>query len=119
MTAWEQAQRLWTNLLALGARRLAVLGIMGLTVIAVTVLAGYYLSRPTTELLYSGLDRQDIAGIGSALREAGIPFDVSADGASVFVPVSRLRRRMTLAEGLPHSNGASVTSSTTNWVRSA
>jgi flagellar M-ring protein FliF len=106
MAAWEQAQHLWNNLLALGARRLAVLGVMGLSVFAVMVLAGYYLSRPTTEVLYSGLDRQDVAGIGSALKEAGIPFDVSADGASVVVPVGQTAMaRMTLAEkGLPHSN---------------
>ena len=37
------------------------------------------------ETLYSGLDRDDVVGIGSALREAGIPFDVNADGATVLV----------------------------------
>jgi flagellar M-ring protein FliF len=106
MTALEQAQNLWTNLLALGARRLAVLGLMGFSTIAVLVLGGYYLSRPTTEVLYSGLDRQDVASIGSALKEAGIPFDVTADGASVSVAVGQTAMaRMTLAEkGLPHSN---------------
>jgi flagellar M-ring protein FliF len=106
MTALEQAQNLWTNLLALGARRLAVLGLMGLSTIAVLVLGGYYVSRPTSEVLYSGLDRQDVAGIGSALKEAGIPFDVTADGGSVTVPVGQTAMaRMTLAEkGLPHSN---------------
>jgi flagellar M-ring protein FliF len=106
MAAWEQAQHLWNNLLALGARRLAVLGMMGFSIVAVTVLGGYYLSRPTTEVLYSGLDREDVAGIGSALKEVGIPFDVSADGASVTVPVGQSAlARMTLAEkGLPHSS---------------
>jgi flagellar M-ring protein FliF len=106
MSAWEQAQRLWTNLMALGARRLAVLGAMGLSVFAVLVLGGYYLSRPTMDLLYSGLDREDVAGIGSALRDSGIPFDVSPDGASVMVPVGQTAlARMTLAEkGLPHSS---------------
>ena len=105
MTAWEQAQSLWKSLLALGAKRLAVLGIMGFSIVAVTVLGGYYLSRPTTEVLYSGLAREDVAGIGSALREVGIPFDVSSDGASVLVPVGQTAMaRMTLAEkGLPHS----------------
>jgi flagellar M-ring protein FliF len=106
MAAWEQAQHLWNNLLALGARRLAVLGMMGFSIVAVTVLGGYYLSRPTTEVLYSGLDREDVAGIGSALKEVGIPFDVSTDGASVTVPVGQSAlARMTLAEkGLPHSS---------------
>jgi flagellar M-ring protein FliF len=106
MTALEQAKRLWTNLLALGPRRLAVLGMMGLSIFAVTVLGGYYLSRPTMELLYSGLDREDVASIGSALRDVGVSFDVSADGASVMVPVGQTAMaRMTLAEkGLPHSS---------------
>ena len=106
MTALEQAQSLWKNLLALGAKRLAVLGIIGFSTIAVTVLGGFYLSRPTTELLYSGLAREDVASIGSALKEVGIPFDVSADGASVMVPVGQTATaRMTLAEkGLPHSS---------------
>jgi flagellar M-ring protein FliF len=79
---------------------------MGFSIVAVMVLGGYYLSRPTSETLYSGLDRQDVAGIGSALKEAGIPFDVSIDGGTVTVPVGQTAlARMTLAEkGLPHSN---------------
>ena len=57
------------------------------------------------ETLYSGLDREDVIGIGTALREAGIGFDVSSDGATVLVPVGQTAQaRMTLAEkGLPHS----------------
>jgi flagellar M-ring protein FliF len=105
MNALAQAERLWTNLLALGVRRLAVLGLIGLSVFAVTGLSGYYLSRPVNETLYSGLDRDDVVGIGAALTEAGVPFDVSADGTTIVVPVGRAAlARMTLAEkGLPHS----------------
>jgi flagellar M-ring protein FliF len=106
MTAWEQAQNLWKNLVALGARRLAVLAMIGFCTLAVLGLGSYYLSRPTTELLYSGLDRQDVAGIGAALKESGIGFDVSSDGASVMVAVGQTATaRMILAEkGLPHSS---------------
>src|SRR3984957_19015356 len=106
MAAWEQAQQLWNNLLALGARRLAVLGFMGFCVVAVMGLGGFFLSAPAGETLYSGLDRQDVGGIGSALKEAGIPFDVSIDGGTVTVPVGQTAlARMTLAEkGLPHSS---------------
>lgn len=105
MDALAQAKRLMTNLMALGGRRLAALGLIGFLVFAATGLAGYYLSRPTTETLYSGLDRDDVIGIGSALREAGVSFDVSSDGTSVMVPVGQTSQaRMTLAEkGLPHS----------------
>jgi flagellar M-ring protein FliF len=103
--ALAQVERLWGNLLALGGKRLAALGLIGLTVFAATGFAGYYLSRPSMETLYSGLDRDDVVGIGSALNEAGIAFDVAADGAAVMVPVGQASlARMTLAEkGLPHS----------------
>jgi flagellar M-ring protein FliF len=103
--ALAQAKRLLANLLALGGKRLAALGLIGLVVFAATGFAGYYLSRPTTEPLYSGLDRDDVIGIGSALKEAGIAFDVSADGATVLVAVGQsAQARMILAEkGLPHS----------------
>jgi flagellar M-ring protein FliF len=105
MGALAQAERLWANLLALGTRRLAVLGLIGLSVFAVVGLSGYYLSRPVTETLYSGLDRDDVVSIGAALRESGVPFDVSADDATIMVPIGQAAfARMTLAEkGLPHS----------------
>ncbi len=103
--ALAQVERLWSNLLSLGGKRLAMLGMIGFSVFAMTGFAGYYLSRPTMETLYSGLDRDDVVGIGSSLTEVGIPFDVSADGTSVLVPVGQAAQaRMTLAEkGLPHS----------------
>ena len=105
MNVQDQLQKLLTNLGALGWRRLAALGIIGVTVAAIVGFGGYYLSRPAYETLYAGLDRQDVANIGSALTEAGIPFDVAADGASVKVRYSETAHaRMLLAEkGLPHS----------------
>jgi flagellar M-ring protein FliF len=98
-----QVERLWANLTGLGVRRLAALAIVGLVAFAVTGLAGYYLSRPTMETLYSGLDRDDIAAIGAALREAGVPFDVNAESTVVLTPAGQTAAaRMILAEkGLP------------------
>ncbi|MBV8103082.1 MAG: flagellar M-ring protein FliF [Hyphomicrobiales bacterium] len=100
-----QAERLWTNLQGLGVRRLVALALIGVAVFAVTGLAGYYLSRPTMETLYSGLDRDDIAAIGSALREAGVPFDVNAESTIILTPTGQAATaRMILAEkGLPRS----------------
>ena len=105
MDALAQARRLFDNLMALGVKRLTALALVGFSVFALTGFAGFYLSRPTMETLYSGLDREDVIGIGTALREAGIGFDVSSDGATVLVPVGQTAQaRMTLAEkGLPHS----------------
>ncbi len=100
-----QIERLWANLRGLGARRLSVLALIGVTVFATTGLAGYYLSRPTMETLYSGLDRDDISAIGAALREAGVPFDVNAESTVVLTPAGQAAAaRMILAEkGLPRS----------------
>jgi flagellar M-ring protein FliF len=100
-----QAERLWTNLQGLGVRRLVALALIGIAAFAVTGLAGYYLSRPTMETLYSGLDRDDIAAIGAALREAGVPFDVNAESTVILTPAGQAASaRMILAEkGLPRS----------------
>jgi flagellar M-ring protein FliF len=105
MNALAQAKRIWANLMALGAKKLAALGLVGALVFALTGFAGWYLSRPTQETLYSGLDRDDVVGIGAALTEAGIGFDVSADGKDVLTPVGQTAQaRMILAQkGLPHS----------------
>lgn len=108
MTALEQAKRIWANLIKLGTRRLIGLGATGLVVFVITGLAGYYLSRPSQELLYSGLDRQDVSRIASALKEANIDFDVSSDGTSVLVRFGETAHaRMLLAEkGLPNNPNA-------------
>lgn len=106
--AIQQFERLFANLAALGVRRLALLGVAGLSIALLVGLIGYSLSRPSTELLYAGLEKQDVSRIGTALREAGIAFDVSSDGASVLVGFGEAARaRMLLAEkGLP--GGASA-----------
>ncbi len=100
-----QAERLWTSLQGLGVRRLVALALIGVAVFAVTGVAGYYLSRPTMETLYSGLDRDDIAAIGAALREAGVAFDVNAESTIILTPAGQAATaRMILAEkGLPRS----------------
>lgn len=108
MNPTEQLQRLWANLSGLGPRRLGALAAIGVAVFALVGVAGYYLSRPANETLYAGLDRQDVSSIGAALRDADIPFDVSADGTAVSVRYGQTApARMLLAEkGLPHSSNA-------------
>ncbi|MGO9235146.1 MAG: flagellar basal-body MS-ring/collar protein FliF [Methylocella sp.] len=108
MAVQEQIERLWASLLKLGSRRLIALGVIGVSVFAMTGLAGYFLSRPTSEVLYAGLYRQDVGRIAGALKEADIPFDVSSDGGTVLVRYGETARaRMLLAEkGLPNSPNA-------------
>jgi flagellar M-ring protein FliF len=69
MAIQEQIEKLWASLLKLGARRLIALGVIGVSVFAMTGLAGYFLSRPASEVLYAGLDRQDVGRIAGALKE--------------------------------------------------
>ncbi|MFG1397344.1 flagellar basal-body MS-ring/collar protein FliF [Roseixanthobacter pseudopolyaromaticivorans] len=108
MIGREQLTALWNNLMALGARRLIALGVIGLTVVAVVGLGAYFLSQPERETLYANLNREDVSRIGGALKDAGISFDVSADGAAVLVGHSdTARARMLLAvKGLPQSSNS-------------
>ncbi len=104
----EQAEKLWDSLLGLGTRRLIALAFVGLAVMGIVGVGGYILSRPQQEVLYSGLSRDDVARIGTALRDVGIDFDVNADGETVFVRYGdTARARMLLAEkGLPQNADA-------------
>lgn len=101
-------RRLWDSLTGLGIRRLLALGLTGLVVFVLVGASGYILSRPQQEVLYSGLDPQDVSRMGAALQDAGIPFDVSATGDAVLVEYGRAgKARMLLAEkGLPRSDTA-------------
>ncbi|BAF86625.1 MULTISPECIES: flagellar basal-body MS-ring/collar protein FliF [Azorhizobium] len=108
MNAREQLERLLSNLRQLGARRLVALGLIAFTVMAVIGLGAMYLSQPERETLYANLSRDDVTRIGGALKDAGIPFDVSSDGATVLVAHSdTARARMLLAvKGLPQSSSS-------------
>ncbi len=105
MAMRDQFERLGNNLLGLGARRLTALALIGITVFAAIAFGSYYLSRPQFETLYVGLTQQDSSRIGGALRDAGVPFDISSDGTRIMVPDGETARaRMLLAErGLPTS----------------
>lgn len=108
MIGTDQLEKLWRSLLGLGARRLSALGIVGLIVFTMVGVGGYYLSRPPLETLYSNLAPQDVSRIGAALQEAGITFDVNAQGTAVMVRYGQTAQaRMLLAEkGLPSSSNA-------------
>ena len=104
----EQLERLRTSLLNLGARRLAALAFVGITVFAAVAIGSYYLSRPAYETLYVGISQEDALRMGAVLTEAGIPYDVSADSSQIMVPYGQTAQaRMFLAErGLPTSTTA-------------
>lgn len=106
MLGLEQLERLWANLLALGTKRLAALGLVGLAVFASVGFGSYYLSRSDYDTLYAGLNAQDVSRIGAVLKEAGIAFDINAEGTKVMVRREQTAEaRMLLAEkGLPSSS---------------
>lgn len=95
--------RLQAGLASLGLKRLIALGIAGIVVFSLVAASSYFLSLPARETLYSGLDAQDVNAIGAVLEEAGIPFDVNAEGTAVLVDYGHTANaRMILAEkGLP------------------
>jgi flagellar M-ring protein FliF len=104
----EQIQNIVSNLQAFGPRRLAIMAGVAALVLAIIGVASIYLNRPAYETLYVGLERSDVNQIGLVLGEAGIGFDVAADGTTVLVPAGKTAAaRMLLAEkGLPTSANA-------------
>lgn len=103
-----QIQSIISNLQGFGTRRLAMLAGIAVLVMSVIGVASVYLNRPAYDTLYVGLDRADVNQIGLVLGEAGLGFDVGADGTSVLVPAgTTAQARMLLAEkGLPTSANA-------------
>jgi flagellar M-ring protein FliF len=98
--------RLRDSLSVLGTKRLIALGLTALTVFVLVGVSGYLLSRPQQEVLYSGLDPQDVTRMGAALQDAGIRFDISVGGDAVMVEAGTGgKARMLLAQkGLPRSD---------------
>jgi flagellar M-ring protein FliF len=99
-------KRLLAGLTAMGSRRLVALGLSGVTVFLLVAISGYLLNRPQQEVLYSGLDAQDVTRMGAALDDAGVAFDVNVDGDAVMVEYGQAAKaRMLLAQkGLPRSD---------------
>ena len=106
MDALAQARRLIANLLALGPRRLMALATIGLSVFALTGFAATISVARTFEMLYSGLDREDVIGIGSALargRHRVRRERRRRHRAGCRVGQTAQARMMLAEKGLPHS----------------
>ena len=108
MPSSEQLSRLVAGFAALGARRLILLALVGLSVIAAVGTAAVFLGRPVMQPIYTGLSTQDVSRITAALAEAGVPFDVNEQRTAVLVPFGQdSRARSLLAQkGLPTSSRA-------------
>jgi flagellar M-ring protein FliF len=93
MPGSEQAEKILANLKELGPRRLLALGLIGLITLLLVGGGAYFLSKPQMTVLYSGLDREDITRIGSALQDSGIRYDVNTESSSVAGPHAAGRAR--------------------------
>ena len=91
------------NIGALGIKKLAILGGIGIGTMAIVLFGALYVNKPVNTTLYVNLERDDVARMGIVLSDAGIKYDVNAEGSSLLVPVGDVSRaRMVLAEkGLP------------------
>ncbi|ORE95785.1 flagellar MS-ring protein [Stappia sp. 22II-S9-Z10] len=108
MTGREHVERVLTNMRELGPRRLAALTAIAIATLVVVAVGASYLAKPAREVLYTGLDREDITRIGNVLSDANISYDVSPEGNAVLVNFADTSTaRMLLAEnGLPRSPNA-------------
>lgn len=104
----DQLQTLIGNLKGLGTARLAALAAALVTIVVLVAGGSWFMSRPTFETLYVGLDRDDVNRMGIVLSEAGISYDIDSKGGTFLVEAGKTSRaRMILAEkGLPGSAGA-------------
>ncbi|WP_201454983.1 flagellar basal-body MS-ring/collar protein FliF [Ahrensia marina] len=99
----NQFNQFMQNFGALGIKKLAILGGIGIATMAIILFGAIYINKPVNTTLYVNLERDDIARMGTVLSESGIKYDVNAEGSSLLVPVDDVSRaRRVLAEkGLP------------------
>jgi flagellar M-ring protein FliF len=91
------------NVRNLGPIRLAVIGGVGIALIAFVIFIIMRLGGPPMALLYGDLNASDANRITARLDALNVPYQIRADGAQIFVPMDNVpRTRLTLAgEGLP------------------
>ncbi len=95
-----------TNFGALGVKKLAILAAVGIAVVAAVMIGAVYVNKPAFQTIYVGLEHDDVTRMGIALSEAGLSYDVNAEGNAIAVASGQTSRaRMILAEkGLPSSS---------------
>jgi len=108
MNLLNQLLQVFKNLASLGQARLLAMAGVGVVSFALIIAAAIFVNKPAYESLYVGLETSDLNQVSIALAEAGIDFEVGADGKSLQVPVGMTgKARLLLAErGLPNSANA-------------
>lgn len=103
--AREIIEKLRERLAAMPARQR--MWLLGSALMVVGVAAGllWLTLRPDWRIFYTGLDSKDAQQLGAELTQAGIPYDLTPDGASIRVPASQLdkARLQIAAKGMPQT----------------
>ena len=96
-------QNFLNNLMALGQRRLMILGAVAVVVMGVMLFGISAITAPNYQPLYRNLSTATASSIEATLTSSGFNAVLSEDGTSVSVPASDMARaRMVLAEtGIP------------------
>ena len=94
-----------TRFVAMPARRRTSLMVALAGVLAVVLAGAWYGGRTEWRVLFSGLEGKDGSQVAQELGAAGIPFQMTADGAGVEVPAELVdKARMEVAaKGMPAS----------------
>ena len=88
----DQLQTLIGNLKGLGTARLVALAAALVTIVVLVAGGSWFMSRPTYETLYVGLDRDDVNRMGIVLSEAGISYDIDTKGGTFLVEAGQPSR---------------------------
>jgi flagellar M-ring protein FliF len=92
-----------------GSRQILLLAGIAAAV-AIGVAAVLWSRAPNYGLLYAGLEQKDAAAVTQALQAGNLPYKLSNDGGSIFVPAEDVAgTRLKLAgQGLPQGSAAST-----------
>lgn len=100
----ERIKVVWQSLSPWGRALLLAAAAVGTVAITIGI---YWAARPDYRLLFGGLTPEAAAAVTSALDRQGVPYKLSSDGTSVYVPSSQVTRlRVSLAaEGVGGGSG--------------
>jgi flagellar M-ring protein FliF len=94
--SWDKLER---------SQRVSLIALAAILVVGLAAM-GYWVSRPSFTVLYTGLSPEDAASVVEELREKGVAYRLTAGGSTVEVPYEQLyEMRLQLAgKGMPSSS---------------
>jgi len=102
--AWQdRLNELKEKFLSLSFTQKLIIVVVPLAVFTILFLVFLYASKPNYVVLYGGLTQEDLNAVLSELDKENIPYRISPDGSTVFVPEEKARdiRLKLAAKGIP------------------